>query len=143
MLQLDVILQIALPQDIWDKFSSFRYKTVDSYEEPTMLVSLRGLCKNGTLILIKSAFIQPRTLVSQIKTSHFRVIARPQRGRGNLKVISMASRGEARKHEARRNTHNGSRETGNTAQSAFSVSFSDSGSFRFIRLRPGMANRSV
>ena len=42
MLQLDVILQKALPQDIWDKFSSFRYKTVDSYEEPVMLVSLRG-----------------------------------------------------------------------------------------------------
>ena len=107
-----------------------------------MLVSLRGLCKNGTLILIESAFIQPRTLVSQIKTSHFRVIARPQR-RGNLKVISMASRGEARKHEARRNTHNGNRETGNTDQSAFAASFSDSGSFRFIMPRSGMPFRSV
>ena len=69
MLQLDVILQKSLPQDIWDKFSSFRYKTVDSYEEPTMLVSLRGLCKNGTLILIESTLTQPRTLVSQTKRS--------------------------------------------------------------------------
>ena len=143
MLQFDVILQKALPQDIWDKFSSFRYKTVDSYEEPAMLVSLRGLCKNGTLILIESAFIQPRTLVSQTKTVHFCVIARPQSGRGNLKVISMASRGEARKREARRNTHNGNRETDNIAHSAFSASFSDSGSFRFIMLRSGMLFRFV
>jgi len=55
----------------------------------------------------------------------------------------MVSRGEARKHEARRNTHNGNRETDSTAHSAFSASFSDSGSFRFIMLRSGMANRSV
>ena len=39
------------------------------------------------------------------KTSQFRVIARPQRGRGNLKVNSMASRGEAREHVAKRNTY--------------------------------------
>ena len=36
-----------------------------------------------------------KTPVFQIKPSQFRVIARPQRGRGNLKVEGMASRGEA------------------------------------------------
>ena len=35
------------------------------------------------------------------KTYHFCVIARPQRGRGNLKVWGMASRGEAREYVAR------------------------------------------
>ena len=35
------------------------------------------------------------------KPTIFCVIARPQRGRGNLKVEGMASRGEAREHEAR------------------------------------------
>ena len=35
------------------------------------------------------------------KSSRFCVIARPHRGRGNLKVEGMASRGEAREHEAR------------------------------------------
>ena len=39
------------------------------------------------------------------KHPNFRVIARPQRGRGNLKVEGMASRGEAREHEARRNSY--------------------------------------
>ena len=35
------------------------------------------------------------------KTCHFRVIARPQCGRGNLKVKGMASRNEAREWETR------------------------------------------
>ena len=125
------------------KNGCIKRKTSVSKQNRSDFVSLRGLCKNGTLILIESAFIQPRTLVSHIKTFHFRVIARPQRGRGNLKVEGMESRGEAREHEARRNTHNGSRKTGNTAQSAFSASFSDSGSFRFIMPRSGMPPRSV
>ena len=72
-----------------------------------------------------------------------RVIARPRCGRGNLKVEGMASRGEAGKHEARRNPHNGNRKTGNTAQSAFSASFSDFGSFRFTVPRSGMPFRFV
>ena len=36
---------------------------------------------------------------------NFRVIARPQRGRGNLKVKGMASRNEAREQVAKRNTY--------------------------------------
>ena len=43
-----------------------------------------------------------KTSVFQIKPSRFRVIARPQRGRGNLKVEGVASRDEAREWEARR-----------------------------------------
>ena len=39
------------------------------------------------------------------KRPNFRVIARPHRGRGNLKVIGMASRGEAREHEAKENPY--------------------------------------
>ena len=35
------------------------------------------------------------------KHPNFRVIARPQRGRGNLKAEGMESRGEAREHEAK------------------------------------------
>ena len=35
----------------------------------------------------------------------FRVIARPQRGRGNLKVKGMASRGEVREYETSRNAY--------------------------------------
>ena len=34
-----------------------------------------------------------------VKTCHFCVIARPQRGRGNLKAKGMASRGEARERK--------------------------------------------
>ena len=37
-----------------------------------------------------------------LEAFQFRVIARPQRGRGNLKVESTASRGEARGHEAKK-----------------------------------------
>ena len=40
-----------------------------------------------------------KTSVSQIKTFQICVIARPQRGRGNLKVEGRASRGEARQQE--------------------------------------------
>jgi hypothetical protein len=39
------------------------------------------------------------------KTSQFCVIARPQRGRGNLKVKGMASRGEAREYKTKRNLY--------------------------------------
>ena len=46
-----------------------------------------------------------KTSVFQIKTPRFCVIARPQRGRGNLKAEGMASRGEAREHEARGNPY--------------------------------------
>ena len=38
--------------------------------------------------------------------SVFVSLPRPQRGRGNLKVEGMASRGEAREHVAKRNTYN-------------------------------------
>ena len=41
-----------------------------------------------------------------LEAFQFRVIARPQRGRGNLKAEGMASRSEAREHEAKRNTYN-------------------------------------
>ena len=46
-----------------------------------------------------------KTSVFQIKTFQFCVIARPQCGRGNLKAEGMASRGEAREHEAKRNPY--------------------------------------
>ena len=39
------------------------------------------------------------------KPTIFCVIARPQCGRGNLKVGGMASRSEAREHETRRNSY--------------------------------------
>ena len=39
------------------------------------------------------------------KHPDFRVIARPQHGRGNLKAEGMASRGEAREHETGRNSY--------------------------------------
>ena len=88
-----------LPQDKWDKFSSFRYKTVDSYEDPAMLVSLRGLCKNGTLILIESAFIQPRTLVSQTK----RLIFVSLRGRSAaVAILKLKARNPVAKHGSAR-----------------------------------------
>ena len=41
----------------------------------------------------------------QAKTPQFCVIARPQRGRGNLKVEGMASQSEAREYETKRNTY--------------------------------------
>ena len=40
-----------------------------------------------------------------MKTFQFCVIARPQRGRGNLKAEGMASRSEAREHETRKNPY--------------------------------------
>ena len=47
----------------------------------------------------KNDRIQQNASVFQTKTFHFRVIARPQRGRGNLKAKGMASRYEARKQK--------------------------------------------
>ena len=46
-----------------------------------------------------------KTSVFQTKPLQFRVIARPQRGRGNLKAEGMASRDEAREHKARGNPY--------------------------------------
>ena len=43
--------------------------------------------------------IRPKTSVFQTKTFQFCVIARPQRGRGNLKVKGMESQNEAREQE--------------------------------------------
>ena len=59
------------------------------------------------------------------KHPDFRVIARPQRGRGNLKVKGIASRGEAREHVAKRNTYH------------------YAASFRPAIFRYGMTNRFV
>ena len=53
----------------------------------------------------KNDRIKQTTSVFQIKTFQFCVIARPQRGRGNLKVEGKASRGEAREHVAKRNPY--------------------------------------
>ena len=46
--------------------------------------------------------MRSKTYVFQTKTSQFHVIARPHRGRGNLKAIGMASRSKARMHKTRR-----------------------------------------
>ena len=69
------------------------------------------------------------------KRSKFGVIARPQRGRGNLKAEGMASRNEAREHEAKRNPYH--------KKHGFTASFQDPVSFRATIVRSGMANRSV
>ena len=56
------------------------------------------------------AFLLPHLKTENVrfpqKTSQICVIARPQRGRGNLKAEGMASRSEAREHVAKRNTYN-------------------------------------
>ena len=51
-----------------------------------------------------SKSLQSKLFLPQ-KRPDFRVIARPQRGRGNLKVEGMASRTEAREHVAKRNPY--------------------------------------
>jgi len=71
-----------------------------------------------------------KSLRSKGKTSQFRVIARPQRGRGNLKVEGMASRGEAREHVAKRNTY-------------LLQKMGFAASFRATIFRFGMTNRFV
>ena len=84
------------------KNGCIKRKVSVSKQNRSDFVSLRGLRKNGTLILIESAFIQPRTLVSQIKTLHFRVIARPRRGRAIFKPKAwhpVARQGSTRREE--------------------------------------------
>ena len=49
------------------------------------------------------------------KTYHFCVIARPQRGRGNLKAEGMASRSEAREHETTKSRNSESSRSDTTA----------------------------
>ncbi len=67
----------------------------------------------------------------------FRVIARPQRGRGNLKAEGMASHGEAREYEAKGNSYH--KKHGNRCVVLLPLSFS----FRATIFRFGMTNRFV
>ena len=82
-----------------------------------------------------------KTVRFQTKTPRFGVIARPQRGRGNLKAEGMASRGEAREHEARGKPYH---KKWICRVVPLSLSFfQGSVSFRATIVRSGMANRSV
>ena len=73
---------------------------------------------------------------------NFRVIARPQSGRGNLKAEGMASRGEAREYVAKRNTYN--KKHGNRSVVPLPLSsFQGFVSFNPTIFRFGMTNRSV
>ena len=76
------------------------------------------------------------------KPTIFCVIARPQCGRGNLKAEGMASRSEARKHEARRNPYHKKHGFPSFILLPRS-SFQGFVSFRATIVRFGMANRSV
>ena len=75
------------------------------------------------------------------KPTIFRVIARPQRGRGNLKVKGMVSRGEAREYKARGKPYY--KKGDSLLHSASSLFIYGSVSFRATIVRSGMANRSV
>ena len=81
------------------------------------------------------------------KTSQFCVIARPQRGRGNLKVEGMASRGEAREHRstgARSKKEPLSQKPWIRCVVLLPLSlFQGFVSFRATMVRSGMANRFV
>ena len=86
-------------------------------------------------ILAKQAVFTP-------KASQFRVIARPQRGRGNLKVEGMASRTEARESVAKRNPYR--KKHGNRCVVLLPLSsFQGFVSFRSTIFRFGMTNRIV
>ena len=76
------------------------------------------------------------------KTSQFRVIARPQSGRGNLKAEGMASRNEAREYETRRNSYHKKQEICCIVPLPRS-SFQGFVSFRAAIVRSGMTNRFV
>ena len=88
-----------------------------------------------------------KTSVFQIKTLQICVIARPQRGRGNLKVKGMASRNEAREHEVRGNPYREKHDLLRRFASSFFLSrfcsFQGSVSFRSTIFRSGMTNRIV
>ena len=76
------------------------------------------------------------------KHPDFRVIARPQSGRGNLKAEGMASHGEAWEHEAKRNTYHKKQEICCIVLRSLSP-FQGSVSFRATIVRYAMTNRFV
>ena len=82
-----------------------------------------------------------KTSVFQTKTPQFCVIARPQRGRGNLKAEGKASRGEARECETKKEAL--SQKMDSLRRFAVSLFIYGSVSFRATIVRSGMANRSV
>ena len=88
-----------------------------------------------------SKSLQSKLFLPQ-KRPDFRVIARPQRGRGNLKVEGMASRTEAREHVAKRNPYH--KKHGNRCVVLLPLSsFQGFVSSRSTIFRFGMTNRSV
>ena len=92
-------------------------------------MSLRGAQRRGNLKAEGMAFLDEARCPCETdfkhfgnkngrfycKTYHFCVIARPQRGRGNLKVIDMDSRSEAREHETTKSPNFGSSRSDTTA----------------------------
>ena len=95
----------------------------------------------GNLRCILGAALYDRKRPYPPKTSQFCVIARPQRGRGNLEAEGMASRSEAREHEAKKIPI--TKDMDSLLHSASSLFIYGSVSFRSTIVRYGMANRFV